>query len=169
LSGNEISMFIDDCRHMERIIKTMNAENLILVGVCATLLIAGCAQGRQDISTAGKGLLAPCPDSPNCVSSQSTDKAHRVEPLSHSAGPNAIARLGEIIKSMKRSRIVKEEDGYLHAEFRSALFGFVDDVEFYSDAENNVIHVRSASRTGYSDFGVNRKRVEFIRSKLSGD
>jgi uncharacterized protein (DUF1499 family) len=76
-------------------------------------------------------------------------------------------RLKEIINSMPGSNIVREEDRYLHAEFRSALFRFIDDVEFYVDAENGIIHVRSASRVGYWDLGVNRRRVEAIRSKLS--
>jgi uncharacterized protein (DUF1499 family) len=76
-------------------------------------------------------------------------------------------RLKEIINSMPGSNIVREEDRYLHAEFRSALFRFIDDVEFYLDAENGIIHVRSASRVGYWDLGVHRRRVEAIRSKLS--
>jgi len=147
----------------------MNAENLLLIGLCSSLLLFGCAQNRTRSSGISNGKLLPCPSSPNCVSSQSADEKHRIEPLSYSIPtPEAMTRLKEIIESMKRSRIVAEEDNYLHAEFRSALFGFVDDVEFYLDPENNVIHVRSAARTGYSDFGVNRRRVEVIRSRLSG-
>jgi len=69
---------------------------------------------------------------------------------------------------MPRTRIVKEEGGYLHAEVRSFLFRFVDDIEFLIDTEQSLIHVRSASRTGHSDFGVNRRRVEHVRKAFAG-
>ena len=108
--------------------------------------------------------LAPCPDSPNCVSSQSSGKRHRVDPIMFQGAPEAaFAKLRRIIQSMKRTEIVEETATYLHAECKSALFGFVDDVEFLLDEKNKVIHVRSAARTGYWDLGVNRKRIERIR------
>jgi len=72
-----------------------------------------------------------------------------------------------VIAEMKEARIAEEEMGYLHAEFRSALFGFVDDVEFRMDEVSGRIDIRSASRTGYYDFGVNRRRVEEIRARFS--
>ena len=145
----------------------MNMENLILMSLCISLLVVGCAQNRSTTLGISNGLLQPCPGSPNCVSSQSIDERHRIKPLSYDVStPDAMARLKEIIHSMKRSKIITEKDNYLHVEFRSALFRFVDDVEFYLDNEENIIHVRSASRTGYYDFGVNRRRVEVIRAKL---
>ena len=108
--------------------------------------------------------LSPCPSSPNCVSSLSTDSEHRIEPLGYSMPVGeALARLKQVLLNEPRTSIVKEEGGYLHAEARSLLFRFVDDVEFLFDADQQVIHVRSASRTGYSDLGVNRRRVERIR------
>ena len=67
---------------------------------------------------------------------------------------------------MERTTIIEETDNYLYAEFKSKLMGFVDDVEFYRDPAANVVHVRSASRLGKSDAGVNRQRVEEIRGKL---
>lgn len=134
----------------------------------AGIILVGCARSRSTATGVNDGQLAPCPDSPNCVSSQSTDKKHQIEPISFQGTPaETFAALKSAIQSMKRAKIVEEKDDYLHAEFRSAVFGFVDDVEFLLEEETNVIHVRSASRTGYSDFGVNRKRVESIRSKLS--
>jgi uncharacterized protein (DUF1499 family) len=72
-----------------------------------------------------------------------------------------------VIEGMKGSRIAEEIDGYLHVEYRSAAFGFVDDVEFLLDAAGSRIEVRSASRTGYYDFGTNRRRVEEIRSRFA--
>ncbi|MBE9051812.1 DUF1499 domain-containing protein [Nostocales cyanobacterium LEGE 11386] len=114
------------------------------------------------------GKLAPCPNSPNCVSSQSTDLVHTIAPLTFTSSPEqAIAHLKNIIQSLPRTKIITESEDYLYAEFKSALMGFVDDVEFYVDRNNNVIHVRSASRLGQSDLGVNRQRIETIRAKFS--
>ncbi|MBH8563365.1 DUF1499 domain-containing protein [Nostoc sp. CENA67] len=113
------------------------------------------------------GKLAPCPNSPNCVSSQSSDAVHKIAPLTFTSTPeNAIAALKSVIESLPRTKIITESKDYLYAEFKSALLGFVDDVEFYLDRNANVIHVRSASRLGQSDLGVNRQRIETIRAKL---
>ena len=111
--------------------------------------------------------LAPCPDSPNCVSSQApeADREHYIAPFSFSGEPaDAWQRLKSAVLTEKRVTIVAEQDDYLHAEMRSLMFRFVDDVEFSLAADTNLIHVRSASRVGHSDFGVNRKRVERIRA-----
>lgn len=109
--------------------------------------------------------LSPCPDSPNCVSSQSSDKAHFIEPL-HYTGNLADARqkLINVLENAKRVHLAKVDMNYIHAEFRSSIFRFVDDVEFLFPPDKNIIHVRSASRKGYYDFGANRRRVEQIRS-----
>ena len=113
------------------------------------------------------GKLAPCPNSPNCVSSQSSDPVHKIAPLTFTSTPeNAIAALKSVIESLPRTKIITESKDYLYAEFKSALLGFVDDVEFYLDRNANVIQVRSASRLGQSDLGVNRQRIETIRAKL---
>ncbi|MDJ0650745.1 MAG: DUF1499 domain-containing protein [Xenococcaceae cyanobacterium MO_188.B19] len=108
------------------------------------------------------GKLAPCPGTPNCVSSQSDNPQFKVEPLP----TTSIAEIKKIVEAMERTKIIEESDNYLYAEFTSKLMGYVDDVEFYLDP-NNIMHVRSASRLGKSDLGVNRKRVEEIRSQLS--
>ncbi|MBZ8180742.1 DUF1499 domain-containing protein [Oscillatoria salina IIICB1] len=109
------------------------------------------------------GKLATCPNSPNCVNSQSTDKEHQIEPLPYIE----IATIKQIVEGMERTNIIEVTDTYLYAEFTSQLMGFVDDVEFYRDDHAKVVHVRSASRLGKSDLGVNRKRIEAIRAKLS--
>ncbi len=108
------------------------------------------------------GKLAPCPGTPNCVSSQSEDAQFKIDPLP----PATIADLKTIVANMERTTIIEETDNYLYAEFKSKLMGYVDDVEFYLDSDANVIQVRSASRLGQSDLGVNRKRIEEIRSQL---
>lgn len=114
------------------------------------------------------GQLAPCPSTPNCVSSQSQDAEHKIEPLTYNSSPaEAIANLKTVIKSLPKTKIITETENYLYAEFTSALMGFVDDVEFYLDEGAKTIHVRSASRLGQSDLGVNRKRIETIRTKLN--
>jgi uncharacterized protein (DUF1499 family) len=113
------------------------------------------------------GRLAPCPDSPNCVSTQAADREHRIEPISFE-GPAAsiIPRLKTALASVPRMRIVAEKGDYLHAEATSLIFRFVDDVEFFVDREARLIHVRSASRVGHSDLGVNRRSMEQIRSEF---
>ncbi|MBI5800968.1 MAG: DUF1499 domain-containing protein [Verrucomicrobia bacterium] len=113
------------------------------------------------------GKLAPCPDSPNCVSSLATDPRHAIAPfaLNRSQGA-AKEELRQAAAKLPRARLVSETDDYLHFEFRSLIFRFVDDVEFHLDTASKTIHVRSASRVGQSDFGVNRRRVESIRALL---
>jgi len=113
------------------------------------------------------GLLTPCPDTPNCVSSDATDADHRVDPLALAGEPReAWTVLEEVLRDMPRTRIVEAEGEYLHAEVRSFVFRFVDDVEFHLRPQAGVIAVRSASRIGRSDLGVNRRRVESIRQEL---
>jgi uncharacterized protein (DUF1499 family) len=129
--------------------------------VCILLSATHAAGG----SAANSSRLPPCPDSPNCVSSQSADKARFIDPLPYEGNlAEARQRLIHILESTKRVRLVKVETDFIHAEFHSLIFRFVDDVAFYFPSEETVIHVRSASRTGYYDFGANRRRVERLRS-----
>ncbi|MGD8880391.1 MAG: DUF1499 domain-containing protein [Desulfobacterales bacterium] len=116
-------------------------------------------------AAAGSNRLSPCPDSPNCVSSQSTDPGRFIKPLRYTGNlADARQKLIDLLANSKRTRLIRVETDYIHAEFRSLIFNFVDDVEFYFSAEDRIIHVRSASRKGYYDFGVNRRRVEGLRS-----
>ena len=136
--------------------------------VSLSLLVAGCAGARPVNLGVRDGRLAPCPGSPNCVSSQSTGREHGIEPLRYTGSPaSAMELVKKVVLNMKRTRIVAEEGLYLHAEFTSALFRFVDDVEFLVDERATAIHIRSASRIGSSDLGVNRKRVENIRAAMA--
>ena len=123
------------------------------------------ATNAESGSAARPDKFPPCPNSPNCVSTQSTDKARFIEPL-HYVGSLAVARqkIISILKNTKRMLLVKVETNYIHAEFRSLIFQFVDDAEFYFPPEKTIIHVKSASRKGYYDFGANRRRVERLRS-----
>ena len=112
--------------------------------------------------------LPACPDSPNCVSSLSTEEAHAIKPFSYEGTPaQAWERLKTAVLSEKRVTLTKDTGTYLHFEVRSLLFQFTDDVEFLLQESDKLIHVRSASRVGHSDFGVNRKRVEQIRTRFN--
>ena len=118
---------------------------------------------RPDNLGVNNGKLKACPGTPNCVNSQSDDSQSKIDPL-----PGvAISQIKEVVQGMEKTNIVEETDNYLYAEFTSKLMGYVDDVEFYLDNSANVVHVRSASRLGKSDLGVNRKRIEEIRAKLA--
>jgi len=93
---------------------------------------------------------------------------HHIDPIAYTVDRQiAWDSLVRILKSFKRTRMVEQKNDYIHAEFASALFGFVDDVEFIFPEDKPVIHVRSASRTGYYDFGVNRRRIEDLRQRLA--
>jgi len=116
--------------------------------------------------------LAPCPATPNCVCSAAPpdDARHHVEPLPATGDPAAaFARARAAALALPRTTLVVDEPGYLRVECRSAIFRFIDDLELMLDADAHVIHVRSASRLGRSDFGVNRARVERLRPALAGD
>jgi uncharacterized protein (DUF1499 family) len=134
----------------------------------ALAVLIGCAAQREAPMPSPGELLAPCPSSPNCVSSLASDDGHRVAPLAYQGDPAAaMRRLRAVIAAMPRARIVSADDTALHAEFTSFLFRFVDDVDCVVDPKAGVIQIRSASRVGYSDLGVNRKRVEAIRAAFA--
>jgi len=115
------------------------------------------------------GRFAPCRSSPNCVSSQGdpADAMHYIAPIPFKGAPvEAMAAVRLAVESMPRATVVRHEPDYLYARFRSRLLGFVDDVEFAYDEKAGVIQVRSASRLGRRDFGVNRARIEAIRALI---
>jgi uncharacterized protein (DUF1499 family) len=124
---------------------------------------------RPDNLGVSNGRLAPPKRTPNCVASQAdpADAEHYIAPLAFKGNvADAMAAARRAIGSMRRSRIVHEEPGYVYAEYRSKLLGYVDDLELLYDEKAGVFHVRSASRLGRKDFGVNRKRVEKLRSLI---
>lgn len=138
-------------------------------------LIAISGKGDTDIMDDNRKSrqLAPCPKSPNCVSTLAEDDSKRMEPLPLSGSAvESVEAIKSVVESMGRAKVIVSEGGYIHAEFRSALFRFVDDVEFLADEAAGVVHFRSASRLGWSDLGVNRRRMEDIaaryREKVGG-
>lgn len=113
--------------------------------------------------------LGPCPSSPNCVSTQAQDEGHAIAPFRYQKSRvEAKEALKEITRSLPRMQLVEEDEAYLHYEVTSLLLRFVDDVEFLFDDDAKTIHFRSASRTGYGDLGVNRKRMEQVRALVAG-
>lgn len=134
-------------------------------------LIVACLAGLAAVADTGAERVPPrlaaCPDSPNCVSSDSANASHRVEPLAL-AIPADVAwrKILEAAKSLPRTVITQATDNYLRAECTSAVFRFVDDLELELRKDEGVVAVRSASRKGYWDFGVNRRRVEDLRERL---
>jgi uncharacterized protein (DUF1499 family) len=113
------------------------------------------------------GRLADCPSSPNCVSSDASDSAHSISAFQLIVPPNEAWRaLRALLEELPRVQIITANEDYIHAECSSAFFGFVDDLELHLRSAQNSIAVRSASRLGHSDFGVNRKRVENLRGLL---
>jgi uncharacterized protein (DUF1499 family) len=144
----------------------------IAAAITTTGVMMGLFSGsRPDNLGASNGRLAPCKRTPNCVSSQADaerDAGHYVAPIRFAGGEReAWAALRTAVQSMPRARLVADGESYLYAEFVSRTMGFVDDVEFLLDEKAGVIHVRSASRLGIRDFGVNRERVEAIRSRMA--
>lgn len=139
----------------------------IFMAVCS-LLIAACAGERPKDLGVRDGLLKTCPSSPNCVSSQAVDEKHRIAPLVFKGEPDqAFSRLKQTLVSRSDTTVTETTADYLRAEFRTRI-GFVDDGEFLLDRNKSLIHVRSASRLGYSDLGKNRSRMEEIRQQFRG-
>lgn len=133
-----------------------------------SILLTACAGERPANLGSKDGRLVACPSSPNCVSSQADDDRHRIAPLALRGNPDeAWARLRELLAAWPDTRVVDSGPDYLRVEFRTRL-GFVDDAEFALERQTRVIHVRSASRVGYSDLGKNRGRVEELREALGG-
>ena len=150
--------------------KVKNMKKLLLLFLLSLAVFLSCSGRRPANLGVTQGRLAPCPAAPHCVSSQSEDESHRMEPLCYiTSKAEAQEKLLTILQSMKRTSIITIKDDYLHAECTSAIFRYVDDVEFYFTDEQKLIHFRSSSRLGYYDVGVNRRRMEKMREKFLGN
>lgn len=126
---------------------------------------------RPDNLGVKEGRLVSCGRRLNCVSSQVDpgDAQRYVAPIPFKGSAvDALAAARRAVESMQRATVVRHEGNYLHAEFRSRLMGYVDDVEFTYDDKAAVLHLRSASRLGRRDFEVNRDRVEALRARIEG-
>ena len=158
------SRWIPRARYMnyEMAVKPM-LRRLIPALIVLALFALSCATQRKRPAGITNGRLAPCPGRPNCVSSEDGAGSSRIEPLTFAGTPEgAWVSLKRAVQATGGT-IEKEDNDYIRAIFRTRFFRFVDDVEFRMDAPNRSIHVRSASRVGYSDLGANRRRVEALR------
>lgn len=148
-------------------------ESPALAVLSLSLLGVSCATPAYPQSVGGNGgpspAELPCPNSPNCVSSRvPLSDPHYIEALAFTGDPAAaMVRLAALVGGLPRIKVIDQGPAYLRTEFRSAFLRFVDDVDFSLSPDESVIHVRSASRVGYSDFGVNRKRIEDIRRSFA--
>ncbi|HKK48241.1 MAG TPA: DUF1499 domain-containing protein [Alkalispirochaeta sp.] len=144
----------------------------------AGLVVLNRTQGGRPVGSPNlaAGTLAPCPDSPNCVSTRAPreDERHHVAPIpvgdiAAGATPNpaeVLRRVAAIIENQPRMKIVEQGPSYLRATATSKIFRFVDDIDFLVDSDEEMLHMRSASRVGEGDMGVNRARYEFFREAL---
>ncbi|OHB32423.1 MAG: hypothetical protein A2X84_04470 [Desulfuromonadaceae bacterium GWC2_58_13] len=132
--------------------------------VCLALLLSSCASAPPAGPGLVDGKLALCPATPNCVCSEESGTGAPIDPLSFGSSDPGVAWVAvqDGVKALGGT-IETVTDTYLWATFSSRIFRFVDDVELRLDSERGVVHIRSASRLGYSDFGVNRKRIESLR------
>ncbi len=158
--------------------RILQVGGLVLTGAFAGLALHT-ALAKGDTVFAGKrpsylgvteGKLARTKSTPNCVASQAdpADAGHYIAPLKYSGSAvEAMAALRKVVDATEGTLVVRHEANYLNAEYKSKLLGFVDDVEFYASEKEGVIHVRSASRLGRRDFGVNRARIESIREQFA--
>jgi uncharacterized protein (DUF1499 family) len=136
---------------------------VLLSPVIALAMLSALATRLKNLGVVD-GLLAACPNSPNCVSTQATDSQHKIEAIAFDGNLDvAMRQLKAVIATIPRMKIVTETENYTHAEATSLIFRFRDDVEFFIDPQAKVIHFRSASRVGHSDLGANRPRMEKIR------
>lgn len=124
-----------------------------------------------DSSDSEPTRLSPCPDTPNCVSTNARDPEHAIEPISFDAPIDAaelLARVRQVVEAMG-GKVTEQRTRFLRAEFTTPLLRFIDDVEFLLDEEGVTLHFRSASRVGRSDLGVNRNRMERFRTRFESD
>ena len=146
---------------------TQKKISILIGGVIMLWGINGFSVGRPNNIGLKNNMLLPCPRSPNCVLSQASDAKHKIKPIYYSTSVEmAKERLNQVILSFRDAKIITQNEVYWHIKFTTRWLGFIDDVEFYFPESEPLIHLRSASRSGYWDLGANRKRVEEIRSRF---
>ena len=148
--------------------KEMKKNLTFLIGpLLIGMILWGCSGNPTERQHSESSGFLDCPDTPNCVSSLAKNPKYQVEPFKLKKDPTTswdIVR--KMVGSLPRTKIVTADNNNIHAECRSMIFRFVDDLTLHLTPSNGIIHIRSASRIGYSDLGVNRRRVENLRKKL---
>jgi len=154
---------------MNRALRTLPLLALFVTTTAMAALFGSLFAGTMPTDLGVRdGRLKACPDRPNCVNSQATDARHAIAPLAYKGdATTAMRALARIVAAAPGATIITTRDNYLQATFATPTMGFVDDVEFFIDPTRSVIDVRSASRLGHSDLGVNRNRIEDLRRDLA--
>lgn len=141
-------------------------KNRCILIILSLFILSGCGGDMKNTSSLKNGVFSPCPSSPNCVSTMDEGKQN-IQPLSYTGkSDEALAVISDIVLTFPGTLLVEGKKGYLHFTVKSRVFGFIDDLEVYLPEGEQVVHFRSAARTGYYDFGVNRKRLDTIKSML---
>jgi uncharacterized protein (DUF1499 family) len=145
-------------------------KKMIKLSIGPLLLISilwGCSGNPKERQNSESSGFLDCPDTPNCVSSLAKNPKYRVEPFKLKKDPKTSWDLVQkTVGQLPRTEVVSADNSDIHAECRSLIFRFVDDLTLHLISSKGIIHIRSASRTGYSDLGVNRRRLENLRKKL---
>ena len=130
-------------------------------------ILWGCSGSPAERHNSESSGFLDCPDTPNCLSSLAKNPKYRVEPFRLKKDPKTSWDIvKKTVELLPRTKVVSADNSDIHAECRSLIFRFVDDLTLHLTPSNGIIHLRSASRIGYSDLGVNRRRVETLRKKL---
>jgi uncharacterized protein (DUF1499 family) len=145
-------------------------KKMIKLSIGPLLLISilwGCSGNPKERQNSESSGFLDCPDTPNCVSSLAKNPKYRVEPFKLKKDPKTSWDIVQkTVGQLPRTEVVSADNSDIHAECRSLIFRFVDDLTLHLISSKGIIHIRSASRTGYSDLGVNRRRLENLRKKL---
>ena len=150
-----------DDKEMKKMIK------LFIGSLMLVTILWGCSRNPAERHNSESSEFLDCPDTPNCVSSLAKNPKYRVEPFRLKKDPKTSWDIVQkIVASLPRTKIVLADNNDIHAECRSLIFRFVDDLTLHLTPSNGLIDIHSASRIGYSDLGVNRRRVENIRKIL---
>ena len=148
--------------------KEMKKNLMFFIGpLLIGMILWGCSGNPTERQHSESSGFLDCPDTPNCVSSLAKNPKYRVEPFKLRKDPKSSWEIvKKTVELLPRTKVVSADNSDIHAECRSMIFRFVDDLTLHLTASNSIIHIRSASRIGYSDLGVNRRRVETLRKKL---
>lgn len=142
----------------------------VRIVLISSIFLTGCVSYNNKLDF-DNSIIRKCPGTPNCVSSMEENEKYYIEPIFVIGTPQEIKdKLLKIISKIENTQVVVSDDNYIQVEFSSELFKFIDDVQFYfplKEKGKTLIYVRSTSRRGYYDFGVNRKRIELIRSEIT--
>lgn len=157
----EMALVKGDGKEMKKNLKVFIGSLMLIT------ILWGCSWNPTERQNSEPSGILDCPDTPNCVSSLAKNPKLRVEPFKLKKDPKTSWDIVQkTVGQLPRTKIVSVDNSDIHAECRSLIFRFVDDLTLHLTPSNGIIHIRSASRTGYSDLGVNRRRVENLRKKL---